>query len=105
MAKQIIKWECDHCKKLYDEEKIADDCCHPDEYTMRKEYCPGCESNFYNGNNEIGVKKCWSLSTARLILRKEVHINHVPPWNQAPKWMPNCYHKKQFVYVGPDQTQ
>jgi hypothetical protein len=46
---------------------------------MDKKYCAGCNENFYNGNNDLGVHVCWCLKTAKLIKRKRVGINDVPP--------------------------
>ncbi len=71
---------------------------------MNVERCSGCRNDFYNGNNEYGVKQCWFLETAKLIKRKEVHINQVPPWNQKAKLLPSCYHKPQHVYVDKNST-
>ncbi|KKL21047.1 hypothetical protein LCGC14_2449400 [marine sediment metagenome] len=31
--------------------------------------CGGCRNNFYNGNNDLGVSRCWSLKDARLVKR------------------------------------
>jgi hypothetical protein len=31
-----------------------------------KKYCIGCDSHFYNGNNQLGIKECWHLKTAKL---------------------------------------
>ena len=71
---------------------------------MDKKHCIGCRDNFYNGNNPYGIQECWSLKSARLIARKLVHINQVPPWNQLPQLLPSCYRKEQYVCVGPDVT-
>lgn len=71
---------------------------------MDKSRCVGCRENFYNGNNTLGVKECWSFKTAQLIMRKEVSINQVPPWNQEPRQFPNCYCREGYVYVSPDRT-
>ncbi len=30
-------------------------------------YCSGCHDNFYNRNNELGIKECWNLKTAKVI--------------------------------------
>ena len=70
----------------------------------KKRHCAGCYNNHYNhaGNSTNGY--CWSLPTMKVIKRKEVHINHVPPWNQAARDFPDCYRKPQYVYVGPNQT-
>ena len=32
-------------------------------------HCVGCRNHFYNGNNGIGVKQCFSLKTARVVKR------------------------------------
>lgn len=70
---------------------------------MKKENCYGCYNDFYNGKNELDIKECWHLESAKLIMRKEVHINQRPPWTQNAIRKPNCYRKQGFVYVGPTQ--
>jgi len=67
-------------------------------------YCKGCEQNFYNGNNNLGVNECWHLQSAKIVLKKEVHINQQPPWNQKAQKFLDCYKAKGFVYVNPDKT-
>jgi len=67
-------------------------------------HCQGCRNNFYNGNNELGVKECWSFPTAKLIKRKRVHINQYPPWNQKAEYYPDCYQQPQYVFVGSGTT-
>lgn len=42
-----------------------------------RRHCKGCEDDFYNGNNPLGVKQCWSLKTARLVTRWRL-----PSWQQ-----------------------
>ena len=71
---------------------------------MDRKHCTGCRNNFYNGNNDLGVKECWSMKDAKLIMRKEVHIDQMPPWKQKAIELPNCYSKERFVYVAPDRT-
>lgn len=71
---------------------------------MNKSRCAGCRNDFYNGNNNLGVKECWSLATAVVILRKAVHINQTPPWNQKAEMYPSCYEMPQHVFVKPDVT-
>jgi hypothetical protein len=66
--------------------------------------CIGCEQNFYNGNNDLGVEECWNLKNATLMLKKEVCINQVPPWNQAPREFLSCFQRKGFIYVDPEKT-
>ncbi len=66
--------------------------------------CVGCHDDFYNHRgSECGL--CWSLSSMKLVLKKEVHINQRPPWTQKAIRVPDCYHRPQYVYVGKDQTK
>ena len=69
-----------------------------------RDMCRGCRNNFYNGNNELGVKECWSFKDAKIEMRKEVSINQVPPWNQKARKFLSCFHRQGYVYVGADQT-
>jgi hypothetical protein len=32
-------------------------------------HCGGCRDDFYNGNNPLGVQRCWGLKTAKLVTR------------------------------------
>jgi hypothetical protein len=66
--------------------------------------CAGCEDDFYNGNNNLGVKECWRLKDAKLIKRKQVHIDQVPPWNQEPIETLDCYRVKKCVFVDAKRT-
>lgn len=70
---------------------------------MNPRKCEGCRNNVYN-HGLGGADKCWMLEDAKLIKRKEVHIDQRPPWNQKAKLLPNCYSKQRYVYVAPDQT-
>ena len=69
-----------------------------------RKHCSGCRDNFYNGNNEYGVKECWNLKNAKLVMRKQIHINQVPPWNQKARKFPDCYRVPQFVFVTEERT-
>lgn len=31
--------------------------------------CRGCRDDFYNGNNDMGIKECWSLRQAAPVTR------------------------------------
>ena len=70
---------------------------------MDIKHCAGCRNDFYNGRQNVTGNTCWSLAEAKLIMRKEVHINQVPPWKQAARQLPDCYSKPQFVYVSADR--
>jgi hypothetical protein len=37
------------------------------------QYCSGCRNNFYNGNNPMKIKECWSLKTAKLVKRFRIY--------------------------------
>lgn len=39
----------------------------------KKNHCSGCRDNFYNGNNNIGVKECWNLQSAKLVTRYKIY--------------------------------
>lgn len=71
---------------------------------MDKKHCVGCEDNFYN-NGGGGAKECWLLEKAELIMRKQVAIDQVPPWKQAPVLRPDCYRKRGYVFVKGNQTE
>ena len=64
-------------------------------------YCGGCYCNFYNGNNDMNIKECWSLEDAKLVLKKQVHINQVPPWKQLPIKVLDCYRRDGYIFVAP----
>jgi hypothetical protein len=66
-------------------------------------HCQGCRDNFYNGNNDLGVKECWLLKSAHLVMKKEVHISQVPPWKQSPREFLNCFRRPGHIYVRHDQ--
>lgn len=75
-----------------------------------KKHCSGCRDDYYNhapmGLNVVnGEPQCWSLKTAKLVMRKRVHISQVPPWTQPAEKLPNCYKKPQFVFVEPGRTK
>lgn len=67
--------------------------------------CLGCENNFYNGNNDMGVKECWDYETAEITLRKKVCASTPPPWDWPPEEMLTCYRKKHFVIFEGDRRK
>ena len=38
----------------------------------KQKHCAGCDRNFYNGNNPLGVKECWRLKDAKLVTRYSI---------------------------------
>jgi len=69
---------------------------------MNKENCAGCYNDDYN-HGLGGSKECWSFKDAKIIMRKEVHVDQRPPWNQKAREIPSCYKRQRYVYVSPDQ--
>lgn len=67
--------------------------------------CIGCYNNFYNGNNDLGVKECWMLKSARVVLKKKVGIWQVPPWKQAPIRILNCRREDGYIFVEKNVEQ
>ena len=69
---------------------------------MTKADCSGCTDNFYNGNNNLGVKECWMFKTAELTKRIRIPIHQPPPYTQKPELLANCRHEKGYVLVKPE---
>lgn len=67
--------------------------------------CQGCENDFYNDKNPLGVKRCWSLEGAVLVHKRFVHVDQVPPWNQAPEATLDCHRRKRYISVHPRVTK
>ena len=70
-----------------------------------KSMCAGCEDNFYNGNNQYGVKECWSFKKAKVKNRKRVAMSDRPPWKWKGKSMLSCYHQKGYWFVDGDRKE
>jgi hypothetical protein len=66
------------------------------------DYCIGCHCDFYNGKNDLSVKECWSLKDAKLVLKKRVSMNQIPPWNQKSVKTLSCYRQDGYVMVDPE---
>ena len=67
--------------------------------------CKGCEDNFYNGENALGVKECWHLKSAHLENRVIVPSDAPPPWNMPSERLPNCYRKHGCVVISEEQRR
>lgn len=68
-----------------------------------KTLCSECYCDDYN-HGLGGAKVCFRYKDAKVILRKKVHINQVPPWTQKPEWRMSCYNKPQWYFVNGDAT-
>lgn len=65
--------------------------------------CRGCNDDFYNGQNPLGVKECWHFKQAKVIRKKKVGINDVPPWKtQRVVVVLSCRRERGFVFVNPE---
>lgn len=69
---------------------------------MDRKFCVGCEDNFYNGFNNIGVKECWHLKDAKQEFYKLIPVDMRPPYTMLEhQKLPTCYRKKRYVKVKP----
>ena len=66
-------------------------------------HCIGCEEDFYNNRNPYGIKECWNLKSAKLVLKKKIHINQRPPWKQKPIKVLDCYRQRGYVFWNKDR--
>lgn len=65
-----------------------------------RNYCTGCNDDFYNGNNQYGIKECWHKKSAKVVWRKEVPIDLRPPYNHIHKRrFYSCYRRRGFAYL------
>ena len=70
----------------------------------KKKMCIGCRDNFYNGNNDLGVKECCSLQSAKLVLKRRVSTWERPPWTTEPELVLSCRREVGYVFVNKNQT-
>uniref|UniRef100_A0A6H2A1U1 Uncharacterized protein n=1 Tax=viral metagenome TaxID=1070528 RepID=A0A6H2A1U1_9ZZZZ len=66
-----------------------------------KSMCAGCHNNFYNGNNQYGIKECWSYPHARVKTRYGIGIS-VPmtrPENFLAAKMLSCYFESGYAWL------
>jgi len=61
--------------------------------------CHGCNDDFYNGNNDYGIKECWSFESADVTMTRKIPIEMRPPWDSIPL-VPrlSCFRKKGYVF-------
>lgn len=64
------------------------------------QYCVGCRNDFYNDKNPLGVKRCWSLASARMKTRWA--IGTWTPQDRAENFRKvrklSCYHSDRGVH-------
>ena len=60
-----------------------------------KAMCHGCRNDFYNGNNSMGVKECWSFKGAKVV--KRWRIGWWTPMDRPENFKEvrtlDCYHQ------------
>lgn len=62
--------------------------------------CAGCRNNFYNGNNDYGVKQCWSFKDAEVVKVLAVGLHQEPPYyNDNIRYCLNCYQSRGMFYM------
>lgn len=76
---------------------------------MELKHCRGRRDNFYNGNNGIGVTRCWSFDKKKKL---EWRLGPIGHWENPPcigkkkKRMPPCWHgdggSDRVHYVKPE---
>jgi len=71
---------------------------------MDKRHCKGCIDDFYNGNNDFGIKECVHLKTAEIVPKKKIPLSQRPPWLQKPINVPSCFKQRGYVFWNPDRT-
>lgn len=73
---------------------------------INKKHCIGCRSDFYNGNNNRGIKECWNLKKAKLVSRIAIGHWEPPPYkNKKKKKVPDCWHgegSNRIHYIDPN---
>ncbi len=70
--------------------------------TGKQSYCAGCRDDFYNGNNPYGIRKCWALSTAKIVRRVRVYLDERPPWNGPVFKTLSCRHERGAILISPE---
>lgn len=81
----------------------------------KKKMCSGCRNNRYNmgvGYSErtgidavVTCEECWSLETAKVVLKKMVSISQQPPFTQKPIKVLSCYSVPGYVFIDKDKTR
>jgi hypothetical protein len=67
-----------------------------------RKLCDGCSEDFYNGKNPYGIEECWNLRTAKVVQKRFVPIDAVPPWGGYPvRWTLTCHRRTGYVGVPP----
>jgi hypothetical protein len=62
--------------------------------TITLRQCQSCRNDFYNGHNELGVKRCWSAKDGKIVVRYRIGVHTLPtqPGAFTKVKVPDCYH-------------
>lgn len=62
--------------------------------------CAGCRDDFYNDRNPMGVKECWLLKKAEMVIRFRIHRDAMPASNGAfaEVRVPDCMNGNGWYY-------
>lgn len=63
-----------------------------------KQLCSGCEDNFYNGNNQYGIKECSHYESAEIVPCVIATTSEPPPFSLTGECL-NCYRKSGYAYI------
>ena len=67
---------------------------------LDRKHCVGCEDDFYNGNNDLGVDECWCREDAKQKQYLMIPADMLPPYkHMKTEWKPTCFHRKGYVKV------
>lgn len=69
--------------------------------------CSGCDNNFYNGNNPMGVARCWSFDDAKVVKRLAIGKWQNPPYSLQMKdreWTLSCWGSNDVLYIDPPKV-
>jgi len=73
---------------------------------MDRKHCAGCRDSFYNGNNNLGIKECWHLKTAKLVWRIPIgHWENPPYLNKKKVQVFDCWYgsgPNRIHYIKPE---
>ncbi|HDZ60207.1 MAG TPA: hypothetical protein ENH46_00725 [Candidatus Pacearchaeota archaeon] len=70
-----------------------------------KSMCSGCRNNRYNfpgikdGGAPVTCKECWSYKDAKVVKKKRVSINQIPPYKQKKVSVLGCKQEPGYAYV------
>jgi len=65
-----------------------------------KTLCIGCNDDFYNGKNDLGIEECWCFEDAEIVEKRKVPITMRPPWDGLPlEPRLSCFRQKGYVFI------